>query len=147
MNDLESNVRPEHRIPTHDSVQYIFLKALAMIYAIAFLSFGTQVTGLIGQRGILPAATFLRRVKEVTGGPAWHLVATIFWFDSSDGFLRLVCFLGVVAAGFVFAGKGWRIALVFCYLLYLSLVHAGQDFMSYQWDMLLLESGFLAIFL
>ena len=115
--------------------------------AIAFLSFGTQVTGLIGQRGILPAATFLRRVKEVTGGPAWHLVPTIFWFDSSDGFLKLVCFLGVVAAGFVFAGKGWRIALVFCYLLYLSLVHAGQDFMSYQWDMLLLESGFLAIFL
>ena len=147
MNDLESNVRPERRVATYDSVHYIFLKALALIYGIAFLSFGMQITGLIGQRGILPLATFLRRVKEVTGGPAWHLVPTIFWFDSTDGFLKLVCFLGVLAAGFVFAGKGWRIALVFCYLLYLSLVHAGQDFMSYQWDMLLLEAGFLSIFL
>ena len=47
----------------------------------------------------------------------------------------------------MFVGKGWRIALVLCYFFYLSLVHAGQDFMSYQWDMLLLETGFLAIFL
>src|ERR1043166_1561333 len=98
MNDLESNVRPEHRIPTYDSVQYTFLKALALIYGIAFLSFVMQVTGLIGQRGILPLATFLRRVKEVAGGAAWHLVPTIFWFDSTDGFLKLTCFLGVVAA-------------------------------------------------
>src|SRR5690349_14497433 len=103
MNDLESNVRPEHRIATYDSVQFIFLRALALIYGIAFVSFGMQVTGLIGQRGILPLATFLRRVKEVTGGAAWHLVPTVFWFDSTDAFLKLVCFLGFVAAGFVFA--------------------------------------------
>jgi lipase maturation factor 1 len=147
MNDLETNVRPEHKVSSYDSAQYLFLKALGAIYVIAFLSFGLQVTGLIGQHGILPLATFLRRVREVTGGPAWHLVPTIFWLDSTDGFLKLVCFLGIVAAGFVIAGKGWRVALVFCYLLYLSLVHAGQDFMSYQWDMLLLETGFLAIFL
>src|SRR6476469_3907238 len=147
MNDLETNVRPEHRVSTDDSVQFVFLKALALIYLIAFLSFGMQVTGLIGQRGILPVTTYLRRVAEVTGGAAWRFLPTVFWLDSSDAFLKLVCFLGIVAAGFVFAGKGWRIALAFCYLLYLSLVHAGQDFMSYQWDMLLLETGFLAIFL
>ncbi len=147
MNDLETNVRPEHRVQTYDAVQYAFLKSLAVIYFIAFLSFGLQAGGLIGRRGILPLATYLQRVKEITGGPAVGLIPTIFWINSSDFFLKLVCFLGGVAALLVFTGKAWRIALVCCYLFYLSLVHAGQDFMSYQWDMLLLETGFLAIFL
>ena len=81
------------------------------------------------------------------GGSKWRLLPTIFWLDSSDAFLKVVCFLGAVCAVLVFIGKGWRIALVLCYVFYLSLVHAGQDFMSYQWDMLLLEVGFLSIFL
>src|SRR5258708_1969303 len=54
MNDLETNVRPDRRIETYESVQFVFLKALAVIYFIAFLSFGMQVTGLIGEHGILP---------------------------------------------------------------------------------------------
>ena len=37
--------------------------------------------------------------------------------------------------------------LIVLFVLYLSLVSAGQTFMSYQWDLLLLEAGFLAIFL
>ena len=32
-------------------------------------------------------------------------------------------------------------------MLYLSLVNVSQEFLSYQWDILLLETGFLAIFL
>jgi hypothetical protein len=147
MNELETNVRPERRIETSESVQYLFLKALALIYFIAFLSFGMQVTGLIGEHGILPLGTFLRRAAEVLDGSRWRILPMIFWFDSSDAFLKLVCFLGAVCAVLVFLGKGWRIALVLCYFFYLSLVHAGQEFMSYQWDMLLLETGFLTIFL
>ncbi len=38
-------------------------------------------------------------------------------------------------------------ALVVCWVFYLSLCGAGQDFLEFQWDMLLLETGFLAIFL
>ena len=67
MNDFETNVRPERKLPTYDAVQYVFLKALALIYLIAFASFGWQVTGLIGQRGILPLAVFLPRVREALG--------------------------------------------------------------------------------
>jgi hypothetical protein len=147
MNDLETNVRPQRKPPTYDAVQYVFLKALALIYLIAFASFGWQVTGLIGQRGILPLAVFLPRVREALGASGWLDFPTLFWFDSTDAALKLICFLGAVSAAFVFAGKFWRIALALCYVFYLSLVHAGQDFMSYQWDMLLLETGFLAIFL
>jgi hypothetical protein len=32
------------------------------------------------------------------------------------------------------------------FVLYLSYVYAGQDFMNFQWDALLLETGFLALF-
>lgn len=147
MNDLESNYRPESRAITYDSVQYVFLKVLAAIYLIAFVSFGWQVTGLIGQHGILPLTSFLGRAREVLGGSAYRILPMVFWADASDAALKLACFAGAVAAVFVFIGKGWRIALTVCYVLYLSLVHAGQDFMSYQWDMLLLEVGFLTIFL
>ena len=40
-----------------------------------------------------------------------------------------------------------RPALVGLFGLYLSYVYAGQTFTSYQWDLLLRESGFLALFL
>src|SRR5215813_2186068 len=147
MNDLESNYRLERKVETFEAVQFVFLKALALVYFIAFLSFGMQVTGLIGEHGILPLGSYLPRAAEVLHGSRWRILPTIFWLDSSDAFLKLVCFLGAACAVVVFVGKGWRIALAVCYILYLSLVHAGQDFMSYQWDMLLLEVGFLAIFI
>ena len=44
-------------------------------------------------------------------------------------------------------GFARRTALAIAFVLYLSLVHIGQTFLGYQWDYLLLETGFLAIFL
>jgi lipase maturation factor len=132
---------------THDAVVYLFLKALGVIYLIAFVSFGWQAPGLIGQRGIQPLGTFLHRASEAMGASAYRVFPTVFWLASSDLFVRLVCLGGVACAALVVAGRMQRIALALCYVLYLSLVVAGQDFMSYQWDMLLLETGFLAIFL
>jgi len=43
-------------------------------------------------------------------------------------------------------GFAQRAALAIAFVLYLSLVHIGQTFLGYQWDYLLLETGFLAIF-
>jgi lipase maturation factor 1 len=53
----------------------------------------------------------------------------------------------VVSALLVLFGAFWRAALVAAFVLYLSLVSASQVFLSFQWDYLLLETGFLAIFL
>jgi hypothetical protein len=147
MNDLETNVRPERRVETFEAVQFFFVKALAFMYFIAFVSFGMQVRGLVGAHGILPLDGYLRNAADVLGAARWHALPMVFWLNSSDTFLVLVCFLGAACAVVVFVGKWWRAALVFCYIFYLSLVHAGQDFTSYQWDMLLLETGFLAIFI
>jgi lipase maturation factor 1 len=34
-----------------------------------------------------------------------------------------------------------------CWAFYLSLIHLGQDFLSFQWDILLVETGFVALLL
>jgi hypothetical protein len=55
--------------------------------------------------------------------------------------VALLLFLGILKAG-------WERLLLIClYILYLSFSTAGQDFLSFQWDSLLLETGFLAMFL
>lgn len=122
----------------------LFAQALALVYLTAFVSFGLQVDGLIGSHGILPAVVYFRGV----GG--WQF-PSIFWWASSDAALRGACWAGAalaMAAALVKAHTGWqRLAFGLMFVLYLSLVTAGQIFMGYQWDFLLLEAGFLAIFL
>ena len=128
-----------------------FSRALAIIYAIAFVSFGVQVKGLIGADGILPAAGFLDSLQRQLGASAYWHVPTVFWLNHSDGALVGVCWVGAsIAVGSLFLaahGVWQRAAFVSLYVLYLSLVSVGRDFMGFQWDALLLETGFLAIFL
>jgi hypothetical protein len=128
-------------------VEWLFRKLLGAIYAIAFASMAAQVTGLIGSKGILPAGVYLSRIAHAVGASRYWHFPTVFWLGSSDLALRLVCILGILCAVLVVAGLLQRAALIVCYVLYLSLIAVGQDFLSFQWDILLLEAGFLAIFL
>ena len=69
------------------------------------------------------------------------------WLWPSDAGLHAVCGLGVAAALLLGAGVVPRAALALATLAYLSLVSVGNLFLRYQWDALLLETGFLAIWL
>jgi len=124
-----------------------FLRCLGVIYVIAFVSLGVQITGLVGARGILPAASFLGAIRENYGGALWWRLPTVFWLDASDTILQLACVAGAMTAVVIVLGFARRTALAIAFVLYLSLVHIGQTFLGYQWDYLLLETGFLAIFL
>jgi hypothetical protein len=124
-----------------------FLMSLGAIYFIAFMSLEVQITGLIGVRGILPAAAFLNAVGQNYSGIAWLRVPTIFWLGSSNVLLQMACIAGAIAGFAIILGVARRIALAIAFILYLSLVSIGQAFLSFQWDFLLLECGFLAIFL
>ena len=132
---------------TYATAEWLFLRALAVIYLIAFVSFGIQATGLIGSHGILPAIRYLQAVSRGLGVSGYWTVPTIFWLNSSDAFLKIVCGAGAAVSIVLLLGFLERAALVCLFALYLSLCTASQDFMSFQWDMLLLEAGFLAIFL
>ncbi|TMC58163.1 MAG: lipase maturation factor family protein, partial [Chloroflexi bacterium] len=127
--------------------RWLFLRALGLIYLIAFASFGSQVTGLIGARGILPAGDYLQWTAQQNGLRAYWLVPTVFWLNASDAALQLVCIVGAILSAILLIGFAHRLLLLALFVLYLSLVSAGQDFMAFQWDNLLLEAGFLAIFI
>ncbi len=125
---------------------WFFTRALAAAYFVAFLSVAVQVQGLWGSKGVLPIKGYLQAVEKQVGATgAWH-VPSVFWLDSTDGSLQTAAWVGAAAALIAFAGfaQGWM--LFACLVLYLSFVTAGQDFMSFQWDALLVEVGFIALF-
>jgi hypothetical protein len=125
---------------------YLFRKAIALIYLIAFISFGMQALGLIGSGGLLPVSTWFETVRHEIGASAYWRVPTLLWLDSSDGMIRAVWIAGALFALAALIGALPRVALAACLVLYLSIVSAGQSFMTFQWDFLLLEAGLIVIF-
>src|SRR6185437_10899673 len=71
---------------------------------------------------------------------------TLCWVGSSDGFLNFLCAAGTALALLVIFGIAPAPCLFLLWLIYLSLCTVGEPFLSFQWDALLLETGFLAIF-
>lgn len=135
-----SEPRPSDRLGV-----FLFLRGLGLVYLIAFASLWVQVDGLIGSRGILPVADLLTHVEQVRPDPGFADVPTLCWLQRSDAFLHVQCALGIAAAAALLAGFVPIPACAVLWLLYLSLSVAGQVFLGYQWDALLLEAGFLAI--
>ncbi len=124
-----------------------FLRALAVIHAIAFASLWTQLSGLIGPNGILPATSYLNAVREHLSSSSYFQLPTLAWLFGADAFLHVLCAFGLLSAALLFFGIAPLLNLILLWLAYLSLVNVGQIFLGFQWDALLLETTFLAIFL
>jgi hypothetical protein len=131
----------------HQLTSRLFIKLLAIVYFIAFLSLAVQIPGLVGPQGILPLQEQLDYAFELHGYMAFIYLPTVFWVNSGDTALQLVAYAGSVLSIVLFFGYSERKTLIALFLLYLSLFHAGQTFLTFQWDTLLMEAGFLAIFL
>ena len=135
-------------VPTFRFSRWLFLRALAVVYALAFASLGVQITGLVGEQGLLPAIDFLDAVEETYAAESYRLIPTVFWIlPPTDVALTGVCVAGVALAVVLFLGLVPHLALLGLWGLYLSLYSVGRDFLGFQWDSLLLETGFLALFL
>lgn len=137
--------------PDHFLARRAFLVLLGGIYLIAFVSLWLQVAGLIGKNGILPAADLMSHAHnaaaaEGIGLSRFRLLPTLCWFSASDSFLTFQCAAGTGLAVLLICGIAPPLCLAFLWLLYLSLTSVGGDFLAFQWDNLLLETGFLAIF-
>ncbi|MES2218448.1 MAG: lipase maturation factor family protein [Pseudomonadota bacterium] len=133
--------------PKFDMLSWIFLRLLALIFLAAFLSFGSQAMALIGSQGIIPIADLVKHVNPNVGAIRFWVVPMVFWFNSSDVFIQATCWGGALFSLLLLFNILPRISLFILYLLYLSLFYAGQVFMSFQWDMFLLETGIVAFFL
>ncbi len=127
-------------------VRSLFVRAIAAIYLSAFLSINSQIVALYGQHGISPVTKLLEPAFGEPIIPLFLSHPTVFWFNSSDTALTLVASGGAFVSLLALFGVLCGPALLVAWILYLSIVTVGQEFMSFQWDILLLETGFLSIF-
>ncbi len=130
---------------SHALIANIFFKLLGLIYVIAFISAGIQMTGLAGQAGILPIIERLQLATERFGNDAQSIFPTLSWWNTSDAWLEWQCWIGATAGMLVFFGWTSAVGLTLCFIFYLSICVAGGVFYNFQWDALLLEVGFLSI--
>jgi hypothetical protein len=127
--------------------RWIFLRALGLIYYSAFFSLVFQIRGLIGSHGILPANEYLQAVAEKFGHVGYWYAPTLLWFSSGSNMLMGICWVGMIASLLLVLNLWPRCMLVICFACFLSFVSAAQEFSGYQSDGMLLEAGFIAMFL
>jgi lipase maturation factor 1 len=124
----------------------LLVAGVGLCFTSAFVSAYFQVGGLLGPRGIAPAAALLSAVRERWGPweAAWA-VPTVLWLGAGNGALAALCVAGALAGGVAAVGLCPRWALGLAWLLHLSLVTVGSVFWHFQWDALLSEAGLLAL--
>ncbi|GAB7144440.1 lipase maturation factor family protein [Mycobacterium riyadhense] len=122
-------------------------RGTAVIYLIAFVAAARQFRALIGEHGMLP-------VSRYVAGQSFRRAPSLFHFRYSDRLFASVCWFGAALSAAIVAGAAglaplWAGMLMWLtlWVLYLSIVNVGQAWYSFGWESLLLETGFLMIFL
>ena len=125
----------------------VFERGLAAIYLVAFLVAVNQFRPLLGSEGILPIPRYVARVP-------FRRSPSLFHWRYSDRLFAAAAWTGVVLALITVVGLTGAAPLpvtmliwTLLFLLYLSIVNVGQTWYGFGWESLLLETGFLAIFL
>src|SRR6201981_1191779 len=129
--------------------RFVILRLLGFVYAVAFLVAAQQLVPLIGEHGLTPASHFLESVQTQLGSPTSGMlrVPTLFWFGISDNALSIFAWLGFGLSLVVLGGYANAILLVVLWAMYMSIVHIGQIWYGYGWEIQLLGPGFLSVFL
>jgi hypothetical protein len=140
---------PEGGRPTYWLTRFLILRLLGLVYAVAFLILVNQALPLIGHHGLLPADAFLARVAEHFGSrrEGFLELPSLFWAGISDRAMVGLAWTGLGLSILVLLGFANAILLLVLWALYFSFVKIGQDWYGYGWEIQLLETGFLAIFL
>src|SRR6266566_2454565 len=129
--------------------RFVILRLLGFVYAVAFLVAAQQLVPLIGEHGLTPANHFLASVQTQLGSRTAGIlrVPTLFWLGISDHGMLIFAWVGFALALVVLGGYANAILLVILWVMYMSIVHIGQIWYGYGWEIQLLETGFLSIFL
>lgn len=129
--------------------RFVILRLVGFVYAVAFLVAAQQLVPLIGEHGLTPATHFLASVQTQLGSGTAGMVRvpTLFWFGISDTALAIFSWIGFALSLVVLAGYANAIILGILWAMYMSIVHIGQIWYGYGWEIQLLETGFLSIFL
>src|SRR5215831_4454668 len=125
----------------------VFQRGLGLIYLVAFLNAINQFKPLLGERGLLPVPAWIKEVP-------FRASPSLFYFAPKDAVFTAAAWLGFVLSCAVVTGLSERYSMwlsvavwTALWVLYISFVNVGQDFYAFGWESILLEAGFLAIFL
>jgi len=114
-------------------------RLLGLIYFFTFGAFVVQIRGLIGENGILPLTPFLKHIQAHYHHKRFWLLPTLFWWNSSNAALMAVTIAGTILSVCLLFGLAPPLMLLLLYILYLSIVSAGQEFLGFGWEGFLLE--------
>jgi hypothetical protein len=131
----------------HARTVWAFLRVLGLVYLAAFLSLLPQVVGLYGEKGILPLVDLIKGAKVQWGNTAYLAAPSWLWLGAGDRALIGTCLAGAGFSVMLAIGVLPGLAALGAWASYLSITSVGTTFLWYQWDSLLLETGFLALFL
>ncbi len=134
---------------TYWLTRFVILRSLGLVYFVAFLTALNQNVPLLGSKGLLPVWQFVARVRQSLGSTkaGFFRWPSLFWWHHSDAALRVTALSGVGLSLLLLCGWANAIVLLVLWGLYMSFVHCGRDWYRYGWEVQLLETGFLAIFL
>lgn len=126
--------------------RWLFMRMLGGTFFIAFTSLGRQVLGLYGERGISPIKELVesKRLREL-GAERFRLIPSVFWKGASNAALVRGCRVGQALSLAPMFNVAPRLSTLLLSGLYLSYVSVGREFLSFQWDVLLLEMGLLGV--
>ena len=143
-----ASVRPPAALDRYWLTRYVLLRWLGFVYLVAFYAAARQLVPLIGQDGLTPVSIFFRLVQQDHDfWTAFYDLPSLFWLNNSDAWLQVVPWIGVILSFIVLIGYANGLIMTVLWVLYMSIVNAGQEWYSYGWEIQLLETGFLAIFL
>jgi len=129
--------------------RFVILRMLGFVYTVAFFVAGRQLVPLVGHNGLTPADWLLSNVHSNLGSRTEGMLAvpTLFWVGCSDLGMSIFAWVGFALSLIVLAGYANAILLAVLWIMYMSIVHVGQIWYGYGWEIQLLETGFLSIFL
>lgn len=140
-------VMPDLVAPDYTLARLVIERGLALVYLIAFVVALRQFPALCGERGLEPAPAFLARVRFLDAPSLFH-------WGYTDRRLRIVSWVGIAVSALLLLGLPQQaplpltmLAWFILWVLYQSISNVGGTFYSFGWESLLLEAGFLAIFL
>lgn len=117
-------------------------RLLGCIYLCAIVPFHFQILGLIGKNGILPVQDYLDHFRIRYPRKRFFYLPTLFWLNANDFALMALVSAGTLFSIFLILGFYPSLLLALLFIIYLSIVTVGQDFLSFGWESFLLEITF-----
>ena len=105
-----------------------------------------QISGLLGTNGILPIQDFLSHIRHHYPKQRYFYVPSLFWIRSDNRALIGLTAVGTFLSILLMIGIAPPLLLALLFVIYLSIVSVGQDFLSFGWESFLLEITFYAFF-